>query len=441
MPTALPQQKIPSGKTLGSFMTPQPQARQPLRRNLFPSADTADNDETTSNGTNSLTAPGPGRYSLGGGEARRVVIQQPWRVKDLVVPPLPSTAVPLAAMGSRDPPPTPNHDLEPPPLPSTSTKKVTEEERRAIQERRRSAVREVREDSFWKDGAPGMSPSKVRPSPAKPPTGLGIGGPSGSRLSVMGSRTPGRPLFASPTKGRTLDFSITEVDKEDAESPFLDRDLSKGKSKVATPKVTTTHVDDDDDSLDTHGLLERMRETVEDMKRRRSIVTPARLPATPVESQHSIFKLTGTAPRESVKKIDFSRIAPETSKGGADVFMPTPSHDFVMASSSPDYTAPHYEEGHEENHEPNPQSFSLLPKTPVSHESQAMEVEESSAVPAIAVDDTEVPPEAEAEVSTKTRGRSRLLRAPKEEPDVVPSEESAEKAQEVRNRVSLLLRS
>lgn len=27
-----------------------------------------------------------GRFSLGGGEARRVVVEQPWRVKDIVVP-------------------------------------------------------------------------------------------------------------------------------------------------------------------------------------------------------------------------------------------------------------------------------------------------------------------------------------------------------------------
>ncbi|KAF9555514.1 hypothetical protein CPC08DRAFT_131706 [Agrocybe pediades] len=447
-------------------MTPQPQAQQPLRRNLFPS----NNNETSGNEAAApAAAPGPGRYSLGGGEARRVIVQQPWRVKDLVVPPLPgSSRPPVPPMGSRDPPATPGGGFDdlPPPVPASS-RKVTEEERKAIQERRRSAVREVREDSFWKDGAPGMSPSKARPSPVKAATGLGVGRPS-SRPSVIGTGTPVRPHFASPTKGRTLDFSIAEDDKE--ESPFLDRDLSKGKAKAETPKASSAPVDDDDDSLDTHGLLERMRETVEDMKRRRSIVTPARLPATPVESEHSIFKLTtgatpakpsatpmegehsifkltGSTPRQSVKKLDFSHLAPSSSSkrkvdASASVF--TPSHDVDMITSSSE-AVPQNEENAEDKMEVEPEvepePFSLLAKTPVARASQATVSDaaekEAPLVPAVVVDavedQTEVPqePEVEEEVKAPTRGRSRLLRAPREEPVVATQQEQTDESEEV----------
>lgn len=72
LPSRVPQ--TPIRRALGSFMTPQVQAQ--TRTSLFPRAAEI-----------SQPVAAPGRYSLGGGEARRVVVEQPWRVKDIVVPP------------------------------------------------------------------------------------------------------------------------------------------------------------------------------------------------------------------------------------------------------------------------------------------------------------------------------------------------------------------
>jgi hypothetical protein len=56
-------------------MTPQVHAKAPPSHNTFAQVQDVD------------SKPQPGRYSLGGGEARRVVkAEQVWRVKDIVVP-------------------------------------------------------------------------------------------------------------------------------------------------------------------------------------------------------------------------------------------------------------------------------------------------------------------------------------------------------------------
>jgi hypothetical protein len=67
--------QTPVRRTLGSFMTPQvPVRSQPLNNTLVQPRDIDGNLQ-------------PGRFSLGGGEARRVVrTEQVWRVKDIVVP-------------------------------------------------------------------------------------------------------------------------------------------------------------------------------------------------------------------------------------------------------------------------------------------------------------------------------------------------------------------
>jgi hypothetical protein len=67
--------QTPVRRHLGSFMTPQVHAKSSHSNTAFPQAQDVD------------AQPQPGRYSLGGGEARRVIrTEQVWRVKDIVVP-------------------------------------------------------------------------------------------------------------------------------------------------------------------------------------------------------------------------------------------------------------------------------------------------------------------------------------------------------------------
>lgn len=209
----------PVRRTLGSFMTPGP------KRNIFPTKEAA--RPSGAEGT------GPGRYSLGGGEARRVLVEKPWKVKDLVVPLPPAPSESNTNVG------TPRRESERSTSPTRPrlTPSVSTEERRAIQERRRSAVQDLKSHTgIWEGGAPGMSPAKSSgersTSPAKPGSGMF------------------RPIFGSPTKGKPLDQTIPESEEND-------EDLEPN------PKIKSL---DDSDEFDTQGLLERMKETVEGMK-------------------------------------------------------------------------------------------------------------------------------------------------------------------------------
>ena len=245
-------------------------------------------------------APGPGRYSLGGGEAKRVVIQQPWKVRDLVLPPAePFTeSRPLMPI---DPPasaalsgthPSSNHQISTPMKPSATTPgtpshvrppvSVSEEERKNIRERRRSAVKVLSDNSFWAGGAPGMSPAKSTTASSNL---SGSHSPKKSLGSAVSSLLVQKPEFRSPTKGRPLTYAITEDDEN--------------KNNV-------------DDDLDTHGLLEKMKETVSDMKRRRSVVlsgnaglisTPQRVAITPTALMASM------SDGNAIKKIDLTKMA------------------------------------------------------------------------------------------------------------------------------------
>lgn len=77
--------QTPVRRTLGSFMTPQVRAKSLHSNAAFPQAQDVD------------AHPQPGRYSLGGGEARRVVrAEQIWRVKDIVVPSMTANRTPDA---------------------------------------------------------------------------------------------------------------------------------------------------------------------------------------------------------------------------------------------------------------------------------------------------------------------------------------------------------
>lgn len=89
--TTVQSPKIAMSKNLGAFMTPQPQSRrQPpeivsLARNLFDSQDSRNEASIESEGS-VMTEPKGTTFSVGGGEPRRMLVEMPWRVKDLVIP-------------------------------------------------------------------------------------------------------------------------------------------------------------------------------------------------------------------------------------------------------------------------------------------------------------------------------------------------------------------
>ena len=193
--------------------------------------------------------PGIGRFSLGGGEARRVVVQQPWRVRDLVIAPLAATlsssnrSPEKAAVSSAITVQVPNRlhgvmaspERTRTPMRTPTRPTVTDAERKAIQERRRSALKET--GAFFPGGAPGLSPAK----------------PKSSSRSSSPVKAGSSGLYNSPMKGQI-------IHEEDGEM--------KGKGTVQ---------EDKEDEEDTRSLLDRMKETVDGMRRRRSVafgITP-----------------------------------------------------------------------------------------------------------------------------------------------------------------------
>ncbi|KAJ2916203.1 hypothetical protein MD484_g4200, partial [Candolleomyces efflorescens] len=345
----LPAIQTPARRTLGSFLTPQfkyPQQRGPGSNNLF-------------NRNSPAPASGAGRFSLGGGEPRRVLVEQPWRVKDLVVP-VPSE--------HGEPPASPGMGVPVPPSPRRA--QLSEEERKAIQERRRSALREP--DNFFPGGVPGMSPTKQAPS------------------------TP----FTSPMKP-----SI----------PFA----SLGAGPSSPPKARRTSGDEED--LDTRSLLEKMKETVEGMKKRRSLA-----PATPVRELGAGIGL-GLPSMGSVKKLNLPPAASVPSdEGMMDV-------EEELEQAAPVRVE---EDEQEEDKQPEQRSndtqgtFSLL--RPEARKSfafpEAPQLVETPPTPAKAIPDAataadsapeseehsgmelDSPSESEVVEAPKNRGRSKLLR-------------------------------
>jgi hypothetical protein len=198
--------------------------------------------------------PVVGRFSLGGGEAKRVVIQQPWRVKDIVIPPLTATSSSSTQNPDREAKasaitlqtPSHLHDVTASPkrMRTPARPTLTEEERKAIQERRRSALKET--GSFFPGGAPGLTPAKPKSS-------------SGSSSPVKGSSG----LYNSPMKGHI-------IHEEDGEM----------KDKGTVQENTEAEEED------VRSLLDRMKETVDDMRRRKSvalrITTPYGLSSGPL---------------------------------------------------------------------------------------------------------------------------------------------------------------
>ncbi|KAG6875924.1 hypothetical protein C0993_006776 [Termitomyces sp. T159_Od127] len=204
-------------KGFGPFMTPQPR----IGTSVSDPAIQCTHEQAE-------VGIGQGRFSLGGGKARRILVEpQVWRVKDIVVPP-PSPAV-GGGGGTKGAFASPVR----PGVLGSPRKVIDEDERKAIQERRRSALREPSVLGF----VPGFSPMKMKAARIFPG---GVG--SGPGVDV-------RPI--SPMKSSTQ------------------------------PTLPSLPTEEKEEEEDTRRLLDRMRETVEGMKRRRSEVPPLKVPMTP----------------------------------------------------------------------------------------------------------------------------------------------------------------
>ncbi|KAG6908986.1 hypothetical protein DXG01_002475 [Tephrocybe rancida] len=241
IPAPLPQHTPARPPVFGKFMTPQPQVR----------IGASTSDPTLTHGRAPPQGAGQGgRFSLGGGAPQRVprAPEQVWKVRDIVVPAPNPPATPAARLAPSTPRPVNVATVGVTPRPTPRKKAVPgvgEDERKAIQERRRSALRDAGEVGF----VPGMGMSPMKPlwSPVKA---------SSSSSSALFPTTP----------ARTGTAGIEEEEAREGGGP---------------------------EGEDTRALLERMKETVEGMKRRRSLapslppVTPRRTPPTPIRRSPS----------------------------------------------------------------------------------------------------------------------------------------------------------
>ena len=409
-------------------MTPQPQ-QQGLRpaegkKDMFPRAHVAA-PQVLGVGRGQ---PVPGRFSLGGGEARRVIVQQPWKVRDLVVPSSgtstgtalmpadpPASSLDLSNPSPIRPPPTPVRSsaaagVTGTPLRARATPSVSEEEKKAIQERRRSAFKEV---NFWVGGAPGMSPTKSigtgstesDSSSTVPSTSTSAA--SSRRNSTSPVKASSSRVFGSPTKGRPLAHAIAEEDDE-------------GKS-------VAMH-NDEEEELDTRGLLEKIKETVDNMTRRRSVVLggagsvlstpqPTILATAGPSSRMSLGSGadsdTGVAHDMGVKKLDFTKIRTPAKPDSKGTSTPAAKPAFEDAEEGGDQAS-------------NETPFSLLRPGALEErrqtilaasmlsEEKGVETTVPIPLPIVVVDTAEDEEALPSNVPVKSApGRSRLLRAPK----------------------------
>ncbi|KAM6504351.1 hypothetical protein JOM56_001294 [Amanita muscaria] len=234
-------ESIDKCKYLGDFRTPQPQSRRqfqkPLGRSLFAFKKESSGDASRVLDDPTSNSPGRARYSIASGEPRRMLIEMPWRVEDLVVP---AKSEEHRVVSPRDI----THEVHSTEsnsqlniaysvTPSSARRGVDERERKAIRERRRSALREM--DSFFAGGIPGMG--------------------------------------STPTKNTAVpyrrDQSLYDTPKRNF-VPSLEENVVTLTSRKASDKSTVKS--EDDEELDTQILLERMKVTVEEMRRRRSTV-------------------------------------------------------------------------------------------------------------------------------------------------------------------------
>jgi len=224
MPGPLPARAEPGPvrRPLGAFMTPQ---RAVPSKAASDDADMADEP--------------PARHSLGGGGPQRLFLQ-PWKIKELVVPEPSQPPQPQASPGRKPlgyhAPSTPGRGFPAgPSTPSRGTPAISEEERKAIRERRRSALREP--DTFFAGGIPGMGP----PSPSK--SSIFASGPASDSSAL---RSPVKPLNYNAPKPAFDTILDDEDDQKENEEPEQDSEM----------------------------LMRAMKDTVEMFKRRQSFLPP-----------------------------------------------------------------------------------------------------------------------------------------------------------------------
>ncbi len=105
--------------------------------------------------------------------------------------------------------------------------------------------------------------------------------------------------------------SPTKNGFNDVNNPFFSASPTKRDSVKNTPRRLST--DDEDEKLDTRSLLERMKETVEGMKRRRSISMSTPSPAKPPsgsilpEKVYTPFTVALTGASESADATDIDQ--------------------------------------------------------------------------------------------------------------------------------------
>ncbi|PFH53185.1 hypothetical protein AMATHDRAFT_55678 [Amanita thiersii Skay4041] len=271
-------------RNLGAFRTPQPRSTyrqfgqlRSVRRNVFGLQTLAQggphiDQEIVDTRSSAMNAT---RYSFGVGGPRRILIEEPWRVKDLIVP-LKADDPPKILDDASDFPITPRTD--PHDTPKTVRPLVDEEERKAIRERRRSALRDM--DTFFVGGIPGKGTSPVKKTVSQ-------------RTSLV-PEIPDIYLMPPSTHSRLVLSSQMVQELDGFTTPFTTRDNPEPVAKE----------DDEDDELDTRSLLEKMKETVEGMKRRRSIPIISQTVASPVQEskdeRSGIF--APVAPRQDIAK-------------------------------------------------------------------------------------------------------------------------------------------
>ncbi|KAL0945900.1 hypothetical protein HGRIS_012183 [Hohenbuehelia grisea] len=191
-----------------------------------------------------------GRFSVGGaGEARRVPIEPKWRVNDIVVPSQAPTVKQETDHVDQDSTVTSMNSSGVGRGQGRAT--LSAEERKAIQERRRSAL--TTPDPFFAGQTPGLR------------------------------RQPGFP--ASPTKTPAGSVPVSPL-------------------KTAMKQANTfekVEEDDEEEELDTRSLMERMKETVEAMKRRRSVAPTSGDAEDKASSRKSLG--LGLSPRKRTPEI------------------------------------------------------------------------------------------------------------------------------------------
>ncbi|KAJ3745432.1 hypothetical protein DFH05DRAFT_1487954 [Lentinula detonsa] len=332
------------------FSTPQPrrQTSSKPRFSLGPSSSASQNHP---------------RMSLGGGEPHRIKVEeQPWKVRDLVIPSPPSspTRPSTSQDGIRETP---------------RINQPSEAERRAIQERRRSALRTP--DNFFPGGIPGMSPTK--------------------NVSQTPART-GRKSLASNHQDHQLDTrSLLEKMKETVEGMKAERRASSTSPQKRPFHETTAGVEEFSLLRSPAKLGVRLSPTIFEDEEAETpsaagIIVPAKIHQTPGSSDNSRCQITHSA-GDDVQMADVAEatrcslpaviISPLTrsapKKVGRDNFIDTPS--LADDEASPDVVGRKEDQESDDEEENSRKRGKVLRGTGKSLSLVASESQEKSSKP------------------------------------------------------------